>query len=118
MNEETFPGPIEIPLSTAQVWEKRFDEDNTVEDPKKKVKAFLIPRESLEKVLELETEAVWAYIGINDDKEKTLLFVGAELDPKTNKYINVYGPPKSEQNRAEGGPVEIVYDGARPSPPF
>lgn len=120
MNEETFPGPIEIPLSTAQVWEKRFDEDNTVEDPKKKVKAFLIPRESLEKVLELETEAVWAYIGINDDKEKTLLFVGAELDPKTNKYINVYGPPKSEQNKAASvdGPVEIVYDGARPSPPF
>lgn len=118
MSEETFPGPIEIPLSTAQAWERRFEEDNTVEDPKNKVKAFLIPRESLEKVLELKTEAVWAYIGINDQKEKTLLFVGAEKDPKTGKYLNVYGPPSSDQNKSGDAAEEVVYDGARPSPPL
>lgn len=118
MNEQTFPGPIEIPLSTAQEWERRYQDDTTVEDPKNKVKAFLIPRESLEKVLELKTEAVWAYIGINDQKEKTLLFVGAELDPSTGKYINVYGAPGSYQNRSAEAAEEVVYDGARPSPPL
>lgn len=116
MNEETFPGPIEISLSTAEEWERRYQEDTTIEDQKNKVKAFLIPRESLEKVLALQTEAVWAYLGINDQKEKTLLFCGAEKDA-TGKYINVYGPLGSEQNKSvEGG--EVVYDGARPSPPL
>jgi hypothetical protein len=115
MNEETFPGPIQITLPVAQEWERRYHEDTTIEDPKNKVKAFLIPRESLEKVLELETEAVWAYIGINDQKEKTLLFVGAELDPKTGKYLNVYGPPSKD---GEDAADQIVYDGVRPSPPY
>lgn len=116
MNEETFPGPIQIPLATAKEWEKRYQEDITVEDAKKKVIGFLIPRESLEKVLELDTEAVRAYIGINDQNEKTLLFVGARLDKETGKYIDVYGPPSSQQKAAAAD--EIVYDGTRPSPPF
>lgn len=119
MNEETFPGPIELPLSTAQAWERRYQDDTTVEDPKNKVKGFLIPRETLEKVLELKTEAVWAYLGINDQKERTLLFVGAELDPKTGKYINVYGSSSgADQNKSAESAEEIVYDGVRPSPPL
>lgn len=113
MNEETFPGPIEISLATALEWEKRYDGDTEVEAYK--VKAFLIPRETLLKVLELKTEAVFARLGINDQKEKTLLFVGAEKDPKTGKYVNVYGPPAAEDNLEDGG---TVYDGVRPSPPF
>lgn len=117
MNEETFPGPIELPLSTAQEWERRYQDDSTIEDPKNKIKAFLIPRESLEKVLALDTEAVWAYLGINDQKEKTLLFVGAKKDTE-GKYINVYGPPALEQSRSAEGAEEVVYDGVRPSPPM
>ncbi|MCD0472190.1 hypothetical protein [Flavobacterium sp. JAS] len=113
MNEETFPNPIQIPLATAQEWEKRYEDDNTVDAIK--IKAFLIPRESLEKVLELKTEAVYAYLGINDQNEKTLLFVGAEKDLKTGKYVNVYGPPASEANAEDG---DVVYDGVRPSPPY
>ncbi|MGO4773826.1 hypothetical protein ACEN2I_19410 [Flavobacterium sp. W22_SRS_FK3] len=118
MAEEKFPGPIEIPLAIAKEWEKRFNDDTTVEDPKAKVKAFLIPRESLEKVLELKTEAVWAYIGINDNKEKTLLFVGGELDPETGKYINVYGSSNLQQNKSADADDSVVYDGSRPSPPY
>jgi len=116
MNEETFPGPIQIPVATANEWEQRYQDDKTVEDAKTKVKAFLVPRESLKKVLELDTEAVWAYIGINDQKEKTLLFVGAEYDEKTGKYINVYG--KADKVNGEEAAEEVVYDGSRPSPPF
>ncbi|MFD2939970.1 hypothetical protein [Flavobacterium notoginsengisoli] len=113
MNEEKFPGPIRVPLTTAKEWEKRYDDDTTVEDLKNKVKSYLIPRESLELVLKLGTEAVRAYIGINDDNEKTLLFVGAKYDEKTGKYVDVYGPP---EGMVEGG--DVVYDGSRPSPPF
>ncbi|MDP5202426.1 hypothetical protein [Flavobacterium sp. DG2-3] len=116
MNEETFPGPIQIPVATANEWEKRFQGDTTIEDASKKVKAYLIPRKSLEKVLELGTEAVWAYIGINDDKQKTLLFNGAKFDDKTGKWVNVYGIADKDDN-CEGG-EEVVYDGSRPSPPY
>jgi hypothetical protein len=116
MSEETFPGPIQIPLATAKEWEKRYEDDTTVEDPKNKVKSYLIPRESLEFVLQLEADAVRAYIGINDQGEKTLLFVGAKFDKETGQYIDVYGPPASQQNRAAA--EEIVYDGVRSCPPY
>lgn len=117
MNEETFPGPIQIPLAQGQEWEKRYADDNSVEDPKKKVTAFLIPRETLEKALALKTEAVWAHLGINDDKERTLIFNGAEYDPATGKYKNVYGK-SDQQNKSVASEQDVVYDGARPSPPF
>lgn len=116
MSEEKFPGPIHVPVSTAKKWEKRYDdEDFATEKAKEKVKAYLIPSESLKKVLELKTEAVLAYIGINDDNEKTLLFVGAKKDAE-GKYIPVYGPPTKEDNLE--GDEEVVYDGSRPCPPF
>ena len=117
MSEEKFPGPIQVPLSIAKEWEKRYEDDTTVEDAKNKLKAFLIPRESLEKVLALDTDAVFAYLGINDQKEKTLLFVGAKLDEATGKYTNVYGQA-STQNKAAEAAEEVVYDGARPCPPY
>ncbi|WP_417939920.1 hypothetical protein [Flavobacterium sp. RS13.1] len=116
MSEEKFPGPIEIPLTVAKEWEKRYDHDTTIEDSNTKVKSYLIPRESLEIVLQLNTDAVRAYIGINDQNEKTLLFVGANLDKETGKYIDVYGPP-SNQGVAKTTEY-VVYDGTRPSPPF
>jgi hypothetical protein len=116
MSEETFPEPIQIPLATAKEWEKRYQDDTTIEDPKNKVKSYLIPRESLELVLQLDADEVRAYIGINDQGEKTLLFVGAKFDKETGQYIDVYGPPASQQNRSAA--EEIVYDGVRSCPPY
>ncbi|MBZ4043297.1 hypothetical protein [Flavobacterium hibisci] len=116
MAEEKFPGPIQIPLAVAKEWEKRYENDTTLEDSNSKIKSYLIPRESLEIVLQLNTDAVRAYIGINDQNEKTLLFVGANLDKETGKYIDVYGPP-GNQGSAKSV-EEVVYDGTRPSPPF
>lgn len=117
MSEETFPGPIKVTLPVAKEWEKRYDDDTSVEDREKKVKSFLIPRESLELVLKLDTTAVRAYLGINEKNEKTLLFVGAQYDPKTKQYYDVYGPPPGV-DECEGDPIPLVYDGTRPSPPF
>ncbi len=116
MAEEKFPGPIQIPLAVAKEWQKRHDEDTTVEDSKSKVKSYLIPRESLELVLKLNTDAVRAYVGINDQNEKTLFFVGANLDNETGKHIDVYG--SSAKQDGEMTSVEVVYDGSRPSPPY
>jgi len=124
MNEKTFPGPIQISLAKAKEWEKKYHGDTTLAESKKKAIAFLIPRESLEKVLELDTEAVRAYIGINDQDEKTLLFVGAKLDKETGKYVDVYGQSSALQKTAtvtadaEDAAEEVVYDGTRPSPPY
>jgi len=116
MAEEKFPGPIQIPLAVAKEWEKRYENDTTLEDSNSKIKSYLIPRESLEIVLQLNTDAVRAYIGINDQNEKTLLFVGANLDKETGKYIDVYGPPANQSSGKSA--EELVYDGTRPSPPF
>lgn len=116
MNDEAFLGPVQIPLSTAEKWTKEYQNDTTVEDSKKKVKAFLIPRESLEKVLALNTDAVRAYIGINDQKEKTLLFVGANKDEK-GIYRDVFGPALLNE-KTEAPPEGTVYDGTRPCPPY
>ncbi|WP_456315702.1 hypothetical protein [Pseudomonas shirazensis] len=116
MSEQNLPDPIEIPLAIAKEWEKRYDEDTTVEDNKNKVKSFLIPRKSLEKVLLLDADEVRAYLGINEQREKTLVFVGAKLDKITGEYTDVYGS-SSYLNKATGDDV-IVYDGARPSPPY
>lgn len=117
MSEDTFPGPFQVSLATAKEWEKRYQDETTVEDSKTKVKSFLIPRESLEAVLQLNTEAVRAYIGINDKKEKTLFFVGAGYDKETGAYNDVYGAP-STLLRSEAATDDIVYDGVRPSPPY
>ncbi|WP_433833194.1 hypothetical protein [Flavobacterium anhuiense] len=116
MNEETFPEPIQVSVNTANEWEKRYQDDTEIEDSKKKVKAFLVPRESLKKVLELDTEAVWAYLGINEQKEKTLLFCGAKYDKEADKWVNVYGTKDGVSG--DEAPEEVVYDGARPSPPY
>lgn len=118
MSEDTFPGPIQVSLATAKEWEKRYQDEITVQDSKTKVKSFLIPRESLETVLQLNTDAVRAYIGINDKNEKTLLFVGAEYDKETGTYNDVYGPPSALQRSESAAADDIVYDGTRPSPPY
>lgn len=119
MSEGAFPEAIQIPLAVAKEWEKRYQDDTTVEDPKTKVTSFLIPRESLEKVLKLETDVVRACLAINDKGEKTLLFVGAKFDEKTGKYIDVYGQGSDYYAKsATEETTDVVYDGIRPSPPY
>ena len=115
MNNENVSDPIEVSLQTAEKWTKAYRGNQELEDANKKVNAFLIPRESLEAVLGLKTDAVRAYIGINDKKEKTLLFVGANKDDK-GIYRDVFGTSQTavEGDSDEGG---IVYDASRPCPP-
>ena len=115
MNKENSSESIEVSLQTAEKWTKAFQNNIEIEDSKKKVNAFLIPRESLEAVLALKTDAVRAYMGINDKKEKTLLFVGANKD-ETGIYRDVFGTPQSDK-KGNLGEESVVYDFARPCPP-
>ena len=115
MNNENFPGSIEISLQTAEKWTKAFKNNIEIEDSKKKVNAFLIPRESLEAVLALKTDAVRAYMGINDSNEKTLLFVGPNKD-ETGIYRDVFGTSQSEKDSSSDG-ESVVYDFTSPCPP-
>ena len=117
MDNENFPGSIEISLQTAEKWTKAFQNNIEIEDSKKKVNAFLIPRESLEAVLALKTEAVRAYMGINYNNEETLLFVGANKD-ETGVYRDVFGTSETEKEPNEDEDISIVYDASRPCPPY
>ncbi|MEO7978642.1 hypothetical protein [Flavobacterium sp.] len=115
MAEEKFPGKIEIALSTGIQWAEKFRNPKTEET--KKIEAYLIPLESLEKVLRLKEsrkiDAVRAYVGINELGEQNLMFVGAKLDASTGIYKDVFG---EGTNNIESG--SFVYDGSRPCPPF
>lgn len=114
MAEEKSPKNVAIPLSTAEVWTKNHRDSFSDEDSKKRVDSYLISKETLEMVLKLGTSKVRAYVGVNDKKEKTLMFVGAELDEATGIYRDVFGSENSEE---DGATEKVVYDFSEPSPP-
>jgi hypothetical protein len=107
MSEEKFPGKIKISLPTAQEWVKKYKEPK-LEAKSKKIDAYLIPLESLQKV-------VRAYKGINELGEETLMFVGTVLNASTGIYEDVF--PQAFNNEV-ASETEIVYDGGRPCPPY
>lgn len=114
MSEEKFPGKIEITLPTAQEWVKKYKEPK-LEAKSKKIDAYLIPLESLQKVMDQKIDAVRAYKGINELGEETLMFVGTVLNTKTGIYEDVF--PQAFNNEV-ASETEIVYDGGRPCPPY
>ena len=105
---------VTVPLNTAEVWTKNHREHLSDENGKNRVNSYLISRETLEMVLKLNTTKVRAYIGINENKQNTLIFVGAELEDATGIYRDVYGV---EAQNFEGPNSEVVYDFSEPSPP-
>jgi hypothetical protein len=114
MSEEKFPGKIEITLPTAQGWVKKYKEPK-LEAKSKKIDAYLIPLESLQKVMDQKIDAVRAYKGINELGEETLMFVGTVLNASTGIYEDVF-PSTSET--AKLTEEQVVYDGSRPCPPY
>nr|WP_315157126.1 hypothetical protein [uncultured Flavobacterium sp.] len=114
MSEEKFPGKIEITLPTAQEWVKKYKEPK-LEAKSKKIDAYLIPLESLQKVMDQKIDAVRAYKGINELGEETLMFVGTVLNASTGIYEDVF--PQAFNNEV-ASETEIVYDGGRPCPPY
>jgi hypothetical protein len=72
MDNENFLGQLKFHYKRAEKWTKAFQNNIEIEDSKKESKCFN-SRESLEAVLALKTEAVRAYMGINDNNENTLV---------------------------------------------
>ena len=114
MAEENTPQNVSIPLKTASLWTKNYRDNLELDDSKKKVNSYLIPRETLEKVLKLQTTKVRAYVGLNSNNENTLIFVGAELEKDSNIYRDVFG---SELMGSDLDESAVVYDFTEPSPP-
>jgi hypothetical protein len=114
MAEENSPQNVSIPLKTAALWTKKHRDNLELEVSKKKVNSYLIPRETLEMVLKLETTKVRAYVGLTDTNENTLIFVGAELEKGSNTYRDVFG---SELQASDMTESTVVYDFSEPSPP-
>ncbi|MGL2995001.1 hypothetical protein [Flavobacterium sp. TSSA_36] len=114
MNEENFSSKVAIPLVTAQEWVKKYKKPK-VKETDKKTDAYLIPLESLQKVMDQKIDAVRAYKGINDAGEETLMLVGTVLNPQTGIYVDVF---PSASDMAKLADTEMVYDASRPCPPY
>lgn len=114
MTKEKFPGKIQITLPTAQEWVKKYKQPK-LEAKSKKVDAYLIPLESLQKVMDQKIDAVRAYKGINELGEETLMLVGTVLNATTGIYEDVF---PSTSNTAKLTEEPLVYDGGRPCPPY
>ena len=114
MTEEDTSPNVAVPLKTAAIWTKNHRDNLELEGSNKKVNSYLIPKETLEMVLKLKTSKIRAYIGLNDKKENTLIFVGAELEEGTNTYRDVFG---SEFLGSDTDESSVVYDFSEPSPP-
>jgi len=116
MSEKLDLGSVEIPLSEGIVWADKYRKSiQTEEGRKKQVDGYLIPLQTLKLVLNQDIDAVRAYKGINKAGEQTLIFVGAKWDAKEGIYVDVFKSEGIEGSEEEGS---VVYDGARPVPPY
>lgn len=117
MSEKLNLGSVEIPLTEGIVWADKYRRDAETEEGRrrKKVDGYLIPLETLKLVLDQDIEAVRAYKGINKAGEQTLIFVGAKWNAAKQIYVDVF---KTEGSEEGVGGVPVVYDGARPVPPY
>lgn len=114
MAEENIPQNVAVPLKTASQWTKNHRDIVETKDQGKKVNSYLIPRETLEMVLKLNTTKVRAYIGLTDKNENTLIFVGAALEQGSTVYRDVFGTLLLGSGTDD---PTVVYDFSEPSPP-
>lgn len=113
--EENSKKDCKIKLKVAKEWRKNFKKAiKDGKDPFKDIQSFVIPRESLEDVLALDTTYVRAYFGYNDDDKLNLIFVGAEWDAEKELYKDVF----RKKDCGEEAKEEDVYDASHPSPPY
>lgn len=116
MSQELDLGSVEIALSEGITWADKYRKSvQTEEGRKKQVDGYLIPLQTLKLVLDQDIQAVRAYKAINNAGEQTLVFVGAKWDAKKGIYVDVFKSVGGEEGSNDDS---VVYDGARPVPPF
>lgn len=99
-----------ISLETAQNWARRWRGEEGTYNKHHELHAFLIPKVDLMELLDAGTDAVRAYIGVNENNVEKLMLVGTKYDETTDIYIDkLPGRPGANGN---------IYDFTRPCPPF
>lgn len=104
--ESKFDNTVE--LETAQEWAKRWRKQTGEYDRHHEVKAFLIPLQDLQDVIDSGAENVRAYLGADEDGTPKLMMVGTKWD-KEHQSHNDMLPGTGLDGK--------VYDFTRPCPP-
>lgn len=99
-----------IGLETARTWAKKWRKVEGTYNAHHEVHAFLIPKDDITQLLDEGIDAVRAYIGVDENDEEKLMFVGTKYDAKTDTYVDM--TPVSVTNKG------LIYDFTRPCPPF
>ncbi|MGQ2983959.1 hypothetical protein [Flavobacterium sp.] len=96
-----------IELETAQNWAKKWREGKEGYIFHSQVKGFLIPIEGLKHIFDSGAEAARAYIGVDDNGEAKLMFVGTTYNHQMQTHDDML--PKSAQ-------PGFIYDFTLPCP--
>ncbi|PZD77134.1 hypothetical protein [Mesonia sp. K7] len=97
-----------ISLSTAQAWAEKWRKVEGTYNAHHELKAFLIPKADLIRLLEEEVDAVRAYIGVDSHEVEKLMLVGTRLNEESGVY---------EDMLPDSTPSGNIYDFTEPCPP-
>lgn len=103
--EQTKPDTISLEdaITYARRWRKEEGEYYSHHE----LHAFLIPKDDFLGIITEEMDAVRGYLGVGDDGNEKLMFVGTKYDPATDTYIDLLpGTPEDYS----------IYDMTRPCP--
>lgn len=102
------PKPFTIELEDAIRYAKRWRKEEGTYYQHNELHAFLIPKEDFQGILTENVDAVRGYLGVDDNGEEKLMFVGTKYDEVTETYIDMLpGRSFDEAN---------IYDITRPCP--
>ncbi len=75
-----------IDLTKAREYAKRWREEESDYSNHNKLHAFLIPLDNLKALLDQDVDAVRAYLGVNENNEEKLMFVGTKWSHATETH--------------------------------
>jgi hypothetical protein len=99
--------PDTIELDDAIRYAKRWRKEEGTYYEHHELHAFLIPKDDFVGILTEDIDAVRGYLGVGDDGEEKLMFVGTKYDEVTDTYIDLTPNMSPEYN---------IYDMTRPCP--
>lgn len=98
--------PDTIDLTDAITYAKRWRKEEGTYNAHHELHAFLIPKEDFQGILTENIDAVRGYLGVDDNGNEKLMFVGTKYDEVTETYIDLT-PNMGDYS---------IYDMTRPCP--
>jgi hypothetical protein len=102
------PKPHTIELDDAIRYARRWRKEEGTYYEHHELHAFLIPKDDFQNILTEDIDAVRGYLGVDDDGEEKLMFVGTKYDPVTDTYLDLLPGRSIGDNH--------IYDMTRPCP--